>query len=255
MIQYVFDGSFIGLLCCVFESYEMRERNVAIVWDKYQQPSAFDDVRPIFSDETKADRVWKKFTEKTGTTSRSFFYAYLSEQPQILQTLFQVMLYIFDHRENVIANYGNKHIQTMMLMAKKVGREKHRMEAFVHFKKESSGLFIAWIDPDFNVLPLIARHFKNRYADQQWLIYDTKRKTGIFYDKEKVLDVNIIPNQRETNNTLSTQVLDSSEELYDILWQDYFKSTNITERKNMKLHLQHVPKRYWKYLNEKKNSN
>jgi probable DNA metabolism protein len=35
------------------------------------------------------------------------------------------------------------------------------------------------------------------------------------------------------------------------LWQNYFESTNITERKNIKLHVRHVPKRYWKYLSEK----
>lgn len=31
----------------------------------------------------------------------------------------------------------------------------------------------------------------------------------------------------------------------------HFKSTNITERKNTKLHVQHIPKRYWRYLTEK----
>ena len=45
--------------------------------------------------------------------------------------------------------------------------------------------------------------------------------------------------------------LDAQEALYDQLWKDYFKSTNIVERRNIKLHLQHVPKRYWKYLTEK----
>ena len=35
------------------------------------------------------------------------------------------------------------------------------------------------------------------------------------------------------------------------MWKDYFDSTNIKERKNMKLHIRHVPKRYWKYLSEK----
>jgi len=38
---------------------------------------------------------------------------------------------------------------------------------------------------------------------------------------------------------------------FQTLWQDYFKSTNIVSRKNMKLHIRHVPKRYWKYLSEK----
>ncbi|RZL34744.1 MAG: DUF4130 domain-containing protein, partial [Pedobacter sp.] len=45
--------------------------------------------------------------------------------------------------------------------------------------------------------------------------------------------------------------LNEKEELYTHLWKDYFKSTNIESRKNTKLHVQHVPKRYWKYLTEK----
>src|SRR5690606_39662819 len=36
-----------------------------------------------------------------------------------------------------------------------------------------------------------------------------------------------------------------AEEKFQQLWKQYFKSTNIVERKNDKLHLQHVPKRYW----------
>ena len=34
-------------------------------------------------------------------------------------------------------------------------------------------------------------------------------------------------------------------------WKDYLKSTNIQERQNIKLHVQYLPKRYWRYLNEK----
>ncbi|MGZ5274180.1 MAG: DUF4130 domain-containing protein, partial [Kaistella sp.] len=41
------------------------------------------------------------------------------------------------------------------------------------------------------------------------------------------------------------------EKKYQKLWQRYFTKTNIKERKNLKLHVQHVPKRYWKYLTEK----
>ena len=40
-------------------------------------------------------------------------------------------------------------------------------------------------------------------------------------------------------------------EQYDQLWKDYFHSVNIQARQNMKLHIQYVPKRYWRYMNEK----
>uniref|UniRef100_UPI00125059F0 DUF4130 domain-containing protein n=1 Tax=Acinetobacter bereziniae TaxID=106648 RepID=UPI00125059F0 len=45
--------------------------------------------------------------------------------------------------------------------------------------------------------------------------------------------------------------LDDDEILYDQLWKDYFNSVNISARKNIKLLIQYVPKRYWRYMNEK----
>ncbi len=43
-------------------------------------------------------------------------------------------------------------------------------------------MYFAKIEPDFNVLPLIQKHFKDRYADQKWMIFDLKRNFGIIYD-------------------------------------------------------------------------
>jgi len=54
------------------------------------------------------------------------------------------------------------------------------------------------------------------------------------------------------NKTVKSDVFASEEYEYQTLWNDYFKSTNIASRINPKLHTQHVPKRYWKYLSEKK---
>jgi probable DNA metabolism protein len=75
---------------------------------------------------------------------------------------------------------------------------------------------------------------------------DLKRKHGLYYDLQKVEEITLELND-ESLKQLSPQQLDSNEELYANLWKDYFKSTNIVSRKNTKLHIKHVPKRYWKY--------
>ena len=55
------------------------------------------------------------------------------------------------------------------------------------------------------------------------------------------------------SNTLEKSSVFTDEEFeYQDLWNNYFKSTNIKSRINKKLHTQHIPKRYWKYLSEKK---
>ena len=107
------------------------------------------------------------------------------------------------------------------------------------------------IFPDFDVLTLIITHFKNRYQDQKWLIYDGKRGYGVYYDLE---NVEIISFDQEAQNNLKNKdnLFDAKEIEYQKLWIEYFDHTNIKERKNTKLHVQHVPKRNWKYLTEKK---
>ena len=110
----------------------------------------------------------------------------------------------------------------------------------------------AIIQPDFNVLPLISNHFKKRYADQQWLIYDSRRKYGLYYNMNAVSEVQIDFTTDLQNEDAKNNSYDENEILYQELWKQYFSSVNIKARKNTKLHIQHMPKRYWKFLTEKK---
>ena len=124
------------------------------------------------------------------------------------------------------------------------------MLAFVRFELLQDEVYFAKIEPDFNVLPLIRKHFKERYADQKWMIFDLKRHYGIFYDLKEVHFFS--PDSSQLQNFRNSEQFHHEEEKkYQTLWQRYFVKTGIPERKNMKLHIQWVPKRYWKYLTEK----
>ena len=97
---------------------------------------------------------------------------------------------------------------------------------------------------------MIENHFKTRYADQQWIIYDASRRYGLYYDLQHV---QVIEMQfHEGRSALHTaDAAGENEPLYQLLWKQYFTSVNIEARKNTKLHIQHMPRRYWKYLPEK----
>lgn len=252
---YIFDGSFNGLLCCVFECFEMKEFDVKIYNHQHQEIDIFQQQRDIFTDDVKANRVLIALKKRINQSFVNDLYrAYLSEDVNAWQAIIYIVVQIFKGNINIINNYGDSHVIYFHQTLKKVSRERHRMKAFIRFSKSNDGLFYAIIEPDYNVLPLILSFFKNRYTDQQWLIYDIKRKYGIYYDTKNLSEVKIdnIPKPIKSNAVSSQPiVLDDQELLYQQLWKRYFKSTNIVERKNLKLHLQHVPKRYWKYLVEK----
>jgi probable DNA metabolism protein len=124
------------------------------------------------------------------------------------------------------------------------------MEAFVRFQLTKDGLYYAIVEPDFNVLPLLITHFKNRYADQRWMIYDARRRYGMYYNLVEVEQVEIAFEEDTNKGKDITALYDEDELLYQHLWQRYFKSVNIAARKNIKLHIQHMPRRYWKHLTE-----
>lgn len=258
MVTYVFDGSFEGLLTAVFEFYDTKPGKVQLVWDRYYQPSMLDEAVIIINDEAKAKRVWAGLRKKLSPDWQQIFYkVHLAEDAQTFSDMFDFARYIFDNSEGAEKNFGNEHVMAISRMERKISRERHRMKAFIRFQKTADGIYYCPIEPDFNVLPLVAAFFKNRYADQKWIIYDVKRKYGLYYDLFKVEEItyDFVSAIDTKKIALPAELTDEKEELASMLWKDYFNSTNIPARKNMKLHIQHVPKRYWKYLNEKEGKN
>lgn len=248
---YVFDGSLEGLLTAVFEWFERKPAEVTLQTKEHYQPAIFIEKLQITNNRTKADRVWQGLQKRLAKQwMRKLYCAYLSDQPEIYNSIFHFTRYIFQSEIGAEKNYGNEYVLAISKIARSVEREKHRMEAFIRFQLIADGIFYCGIDPDFNVLPLIVNHFKNRYADQQWIIYDLKRHYGLFYNLYTVEEIILDANISQLKQPKSEQ-LNDKEELYASLWKNYFKSTNIVSRKNTKLHVQHVPKRYWKYLTEK----
>jgi probable DNA metabolism protein len=258
MTLYVFDGSFEGLLTAIFEFYESKPGEVKLVWNKFYQPSMLDETVEIINDDAKAGRVWTGLKKKLSLEwQQKFFYASLAENPDVFQDMFDFARYMFDNPQGAEDNYANASVMAISAIERKVSRERHRMKAFIRFQKTADGIYYCPIEPDFNVLPLVASFFKNRYADQKWIIYDVKRKYGLYYDLFNVQEItyDFVSNIDTAKVVLPGNLVDEKEELASLLWKDYFNSTNIPSRKNMKLHIQHVPKRYWRYLNEKEGKN
>lgn len=248
-----YDSTFEGFLTTVFEIFEYKYQEPQIIKKGDLQHNLFTNPIEVVTDVAKSDRVIKKLKDQLQNDGvRTLIYAFLSEKVGVEDLLFKVIRYaIANKSQNIMKDFSNDAVLQVSQITKSVGREKHRMEAFIRFELLKDGIYFAKIDPDFDVLTLIINHFKNRYQDQKWLIYDLRRRYGVYYDLINVeivsldLDIKLIENK-------STEVLAESEIEYQKLWWEYFDHTNIKERKNTKLHVQHVPKRYWKYLTEKK---
>lgn len=253
-MNYLFDGTYNGFLSCVFEFFAYKDTDVYLQseTDSTLQSTLFSINKTIETDLSKAKRVQSGLEKIVGKfTAKDFYRAHLSEDPKVWNAAFRIACRLFTGHHEILQNYGDDDVLYFTQILKKVSRERHRMKAFIRFSKSSDGLYFAIIEPDFNVLPLIADFFRNRYADQKWLLYDVKRKYGLLYDLTTVMEVSLSPAEKQVLSTDAVLTLDERDEHFQNLWKRYYQSTNIEARRNMKLHLQHVPRRYWKYLVEK----
>ncbi len=253
-MNYIFDNTYTGFLCCVFACFEYKDVDVQLhsQANNNVQSVLFSHNRTIITDTGKAQRVQAGLMKRAGKeVAKDFFRVFLAEDPIAWNSAFRVAYRLFTGQQNILQNYGDADVLYFSQTLKKVSRERHRMKAFIRFSKSSDGLYYSVIEPDFNVLPLIADFFRKRYADQHWLIYDMKREYGLLYDLYGVAEVSLSPAEKNALTTDTVIMLEEREEHFQQLWKRYYHSTNIEARRNMKLHLRHVPKRYWKYLIEK----
>lgn len=253
MKTLIYDGSFEGLLTSIFEVFEYKYDVVEIInIANYHQENIFSEVHSVATDTQKSDRVLNRIKENLGKEGISILMkVYFSENPELERLILSAIRYsIKNPTQNILQDFANEDIMDIAKICKSMGREIHRMHAFVRFEKLQDEVYFSKIEPDFNVLPLSVNFFKDRYQDQKWMIFDLKRNYGVFYDL-KEMDF-FYPTENKHHELKKIEnLLHEEETKYQKLWQRYFFKTNIPERKNLKMHHQMLPKRYWKYLTEK----
>ncbi|SDM57409.1 probable DNA metabolism protein [Catalinimonas alkaloidigena] len=248
MISALYDNTFEGFLTGIFEYYERRWSRVRLVPTHRHQPDVFSSVYRIQTDDAKAARVWEGLKKRLSPEAQQhFYYSFLSEKPEREAQLLDYAQRTFADMGWVEEQYGAVSVLWVARTGHRVWIEQHRMEAFVRFEKTDEGLFYAHIEPDFNVLPIIAPHFVERYADQEWLIYDGRRRYGLHFDRQELQRIEFELEEGESRR-LSYE---AQEPVYQHLWKTYFESVNIPARRNLKLHRRMVPQRYWRFLTEK----
>ena len=254
MIVFTYDHTFDGLLTCLFDAYNRKTFPDLLLKEGEPFPLFYDEVIPVITSEEKYNRVWKGLQKKLSASALSnLTYGWLSELPDIDQLLFRYMKKVFDSPISIETNFADLDVLELSKVWKKVNNERHRLLQFVRFQKASDGTFFAPVEPLYNVLPLTIAHFKDRFADQPWLIYDIKRKYGFYYDLKSIEEVTF---ENEAQAHLITGILqdnqiDKDEKLFQNLWKTYFKAICIQERLNPRKHKQDMPMRYWKLLTEK----
>ncbi len=255
MTIFRFDNTFEGLLTCVFDAYSRRTFPDFLLLEGEPLPLFYDEILEVVTDEEKATRVWRGLRKKLSARAlNALAECWLAEETETPMLLFRYICKAINAPCSIETNFGDAVVLEFSRMWKRVDWERLRLLQFVRFQKAADGTYFASVEPEKNALPLVIGHFKDRFADQCWLIYDVGRAYGFYYDLTEVREVRFEDNNRGVHlvtGKLDEHLMDKDEKLFQQLWKDYFKAICIKERLNPRKHRQDMPVRYWKYLTEK----
>jgi len=248
---FVYDKTFDGLLCAIFDAYARKQFPDMLLGAGDALPLAATESHTVRTESGKAARVFAGLKKRLSPDGlRDVLCVWLSEQPESDLLLLRVMRKVFDASRPIERDFSDPDVLAVTRLAKKVSHESLRLTGFVRFQKTEEGAYVAVIAPQYNVLPLLFSHFAERFADQEWMIYDSVRRCGIAYDRGAFSE--IVPDASPVRNgrfDLSAPADD--ERLFQSLWKGYFTATAIKERTNPRLQARCMPRRFWKYMTEK----
>lgn len=253
MIVFTYDKSFEGLLTVVFEAYSLKLFPDEIIVEGEPLPLFCENCHRVSTDRIRAERVWKALKKKLSRFAlQSILYVWMSELPESTSLLFRYIRKTFDASRSIEKNFGDADVLDVFKIEKKVAGERMNLLQFVRFQKTKDGVYFAALEPLYNVLPLTIAHFKDRFSDQRWLLYDIRRQYGYYYDLKETHEVTFQDSEASslTTGRLSEEQMDKDEILYRRLWKEYFETVAIKARINPRKQRKDMPVRFWKYLTE-----
>lgn len=242
---YIYDGTWNCFLTAIHHYYYDRENVTNIESTLSYCPNLIDEYREIVTDIDKAKTVEQAILNKISQESLdNIIHCFFSEIKGREMWILNYIKLGFKIGSKIDSMLGTQIVLDVLVPARKVKLECHRMLGILRFELLENSIYYAPIQPDHNIITFIAPHFKGRFADQNWVIHDTKRNLAALYNTKSMIisymDLAHIPNRH------------ADELKFQSLWKNYFKHIAIKSRINPKLQKQFIPKRYWKQLTEKK---
>jgi len=240
-VAYLYDGSFDGLLCCVYESYYQKELPSMIFSHSEMQETLFP-VKEIMTDHVSALKVENSISHSISNEAlRLVRLCYFSNTVNREIMILNFLRLGYKIGASVTDMLADDAVRSITNTARNVQRESHYYKEFLRFS-DYNGALVAIIEPKNFVLPMIVDHYCDRFPGENFLIYDESHKYALVYQNGESL---IMPLEHfelpETNE---------KEEKYRVLWKRFYDTIAIEGRINPKLRMGNMPKRYWKHLTE-----
>jgi uracil-DNA glycosylase len=207
-----------------------------IVWQETNQDAELDSLfASVLTDHPVSElpRVPREFLQLAETVS-------CHRDPKHWSILYHLLWRLTHGEPQLLQVKTDPEVLAVERMAKEIGRDIHKMRAFVRFRKiehEDGRWYVAWFEPRHRILRLNVRFFVERYAQMRWTILTPDE--CVSWDGKCF---SFKPGASKEKAPLSDEM--------ESLWKIYYRSVFNPARVKTKAMLAEMPKQYWPNLPE-----
>jgi probable DNA metabolism protein len=243
LVNYQYDGSFAGFLSCVYDSFTYHEAPAAFS-SEAETPISLYPTRWVETDLAHAKLVYASWKQKISPEAQALAAdGFLTCMPQRELIIYNFVALGYRVGPGVVHWLTDDRVAPLLRGVQQLKNEAHLLKGFLRFA--DYGDFLAGrICPKNRVLPLLRPHFCARYNTEHFLIFDEAHQEALFYR----------PNQWKLLSLTALELpeISRTEAGFQALWQKFYDTVAIEERRNPKLRMQNVPKRFWSNMVELK---
>lgn len=257
MYVFICEDHLEGILTGVYDACASRlgHKNIRLTTGEPDNFELFSEYITVTPSAQKAEKVIRTITERFGMQFyESIYQAAMSGETHTEQKLdkadaiYQTILLALScgDGQRVLLSLGEPCVYRIFELCRATNREAHRHLEFLRFSELENGVLFAAIHPKDHVLPYIAEHFTDRLPSENFMIYDETHRTVAVHKTSKqyaIVDAaDLDPDKIKRYSEDETE--------YRRLWLAFFDHIAIDSRKNPKLQMQLMPKRFWSDMTE-----
>lgn len=232
-VAFQYDGSFQGFLCCVYESYVHKEFPITFSGD--EEFCSLYEVRWVVTESQHAQRVYNSLLHRSKAAADVVRRGFLTCLPDKEVHLYAFIRKLYQEGAAFLRNYADPVYAPLAKALRHMNGELEKLRGFVRFS-DYNGVLGAEIEPKNRVLPLLRRHFCDRYANEAFFIYDRTHQELLVYADRRSRILHI--------DSLQLTLPGDEEVAFRRLWKRFYETVAIKERYNPRCQNTFMPKRY-----------
>ena len=245
------EDSIEGIFSAVYAAWELKyghENTVLQISDTTNNNfELFSTYIPLEPDAEKATKVINTIRRSCSDAVYEYlFRAACADTADKADAIYRYIQIALRMGKNVLNHLTDPAVVRVMELSRAVGNAEHHYLGFLRFIEIPGNILLARFEPKPRLTELIMPHFTDRFPEERFVIWDTKRnEAGIHVPGKNYIMMKLTEKQAVLLQSYTEDNIQAEQ-----MWKAFVESISIKERENKKLQQNNIPLHFRTYMPE-----